>query len=173
MKTILKTFLVLLLISATALSVISCDDGLVDGMIVYDDAGLKYRLPPSMEPTKVNYADVSYANEDRVEFFIYFYSADELLTKLYIDKDSTVLEYADEFIRKNEYINVDMDYDEENRKITLSYVYEPEDVYYFDYIIRSDTNLYHVTMTCYKEYMEEYIPIFEEWARYIELSALR
>lgn len=152
---------------ATLLSVFSCGG---DGMEHYNTAGLKFSLPDYMKKANVNYADVAYANNDGCEFFIYFYSSTELLTVLYIDKDSTVLEYADWFVGQNGYTGIEREYDEANCKLIQSYIYESEDLFFYDYIVRNETNLYHITMSCRAEDVEYYKPLFDEWAGYIELT---
>ncbi len=172
MKRLFKTTLLLLLVLATLTAVAACKKD--DGMRTYDSAGLKFTLPKDMKEANVTYADLCYANGE-CEFFIYFYTNTELLTVLYIDKNSTVLEYADWFVNvanKDRYPHIESEYDEERGVLRQWYVYEPdgENTFYYDYIVRTDTNLYHVTMSCDGEDKEKYKPIFDEWATYIELT---
>ena len=72
----------------------------------------------------------------------------------------------------NEYKNVEEEYDEAGAKITLRYVYEDgNDRYFFyDYILRNEYMLYHVTMSCLPEDRALYEATFDEWASKITLD---
>ncbi len=176
MKKTLKTLLLFLLLLSTLIAAVSCKED--DGLVTYDTAGIKFKLPKEMREANVSYADLAYADNNGCEFFIYFYSATELLTMLYIDKDSTVLEYADWFVNvanKDRYTDIEREYDEAGAKLIQHYLYEPngENIYFYDFIIRNESNLYHITMSCDGGAREKYKPIFDEWATYIELSELK
>lgn len=163
MKKILRNLLFVILIITTLFTAVSCGNG----MKKYSESGLNFSLPKDMEKLSVNYADICYGNDDLVQFFVYFYSKDQLLTDLALEKDATVKEYADLFVGRWGYTGVEESYDEENKVIVLKYIYEEEDDYYCDYITRNDNALYHVTMCCDKELMEKYVPIFDEWMKHI------
>lgn len=167
MKKSVRIFAVSLLVLATLLSAIGCrDDG---DEKKYTESGLVYYLPRTMEEMNVNYADVCYGDGE-AEFFVYFYTSDQLLAELYMDKDSTVKEYATWFANVNGYKNITEEYDEAGAKITMRYLYEDENDFYFDYILRNENMLYHVTMTCSAEKREIYEPIFEEWRSNIRID---
>ena len=169
MKNAIKRFTLLTLVIIIALSLVSCDKK-------YNESGLNFVLPDYMRELEVSasYADVAYGSlDDRsLEFTVYFYASNELLTELLLDKESTVKQYADWFVERNDYENVEEDYDEENSRITLQYVFEDgNDRYFFyDYIVRNEYMLYHVTMSCNPEDRETYKPLFDEWASNITLD---
>ena len=83
----------------------------------YSEAGLAFTIPKDMEKLSVNnyYADVAFRNDEGAEFFIYYYSREELLTRLYFaDKDASSLVYIEWFTNMNGYTGVERTYDEEN-----------------------------------------------------------
>jgi len=169
MKNALKKIILLMLALTLAFSFTSCDNK-------YNESGLNFSLPDYMKELEVSeaYADVAYGTlDDRdLEFTVYFYASNELLTELLLDKESTVKQYADWFVERNDYENVDEEYDEEGKRITLKYVYEDgNDRYFFyDYILRNEYMLYHVTMSCRPEDRETYESLFDEWASRITLD---
>ncbi|MBE6644764.1 MAG: hypothetical protein E7612_05220 [Ruminococcaceae bacterium] len=143
---------------------------ITDELLHYSENGLNFSLPSYMETINVNYADLCFANSgDDTQFFIYFYSSEALLTDLYMDMDSTVKEYADWFVNLNGYTNVEENYDEENKKIVLKYVYEDESTFYCDTILRNEYSLIHVTMCCQERNRAIYEPVFDEWITYLSL----
>ncbi len=149
-----------------------CDECNEVQMNSYNEFGLKFKLPENMKKLEVNWADLCYGERDNAEenvlFFIYYYTSDSLLTELYLSKETTVSEYAIWFISVNGYTDVERNLNEDGRIITLKYLYE--DSFYFDYILRSEALLVHVTMTCDADYREKYDPIFTEWTGHIELA---
>ena len=169
MKKAFKKLTLLSLALVLVFSLVSCDKK-------YNESGLNFVLPEYMKELEVSeaYADVAYGTlDDRsLEFTVYFYAANELLTELLLDKESTVKQYADWFVERNDYENVEEKYDEEGCRITLRYVYEDgNDRYFFyDYILRNEYMLYHVTMSCKPEDRETYEPLFDEWASDITLD---
>lgn len=167
MKGFVKVFAATLLVFAALLSAVGC---VGDGDGVIKESGLVYYLPSEMEKMSVTYADVCYGNGE-AEFFIYFYTSDALLAELYMDKNSTVKQYADWFTLVNGYENVAEEYDEAGANITLRYIYEDEDDFYFDYILRNEEMLYHVTMLCPADKREVYEPIFEYWRSQIKIDS--
>lgn len=149
---------------------VACTSCSQDKTVAYSESGLNFSLPSDMRKLSVDWADVCYGNSDNAMFFVYFYSASQLLTELYIPKDSTVKVYADWFVNANKYENVTESYDEEGKLIVLTYVYEPENTYYCDYITRNEYALYHVTMCCDADLAETYKPIFADWMSFISLQ---
>ncbi len=127
MKKLCRLLIIALLLFSSIISLPSCGNSDKSGFKKYESAGLKYAIPKNMYELNVpqEYADLAYGNDDGVEFMIYFYSAEELLTLIYIDKDSTSLEYADVFAQRNEYTNPEVasdfvrEYDEEKRTATI------------------------------------------------------
>ena len=123
MKNLLKKITLLALVLIMSASLFACGDEKA-----YSESGLNYVLPKYMKELEVSaaYADIAYGTlDDRsLEFTIYFYSKNELLSELLLDTESTVEQYANWFVAMNEYQNVERSYDEEGRKITLRYVYE-------------------------------------------------
>ena len=168
-KILVKLFLVLVTVSLI-FSISSCGGE----MKSYSVAGLNFKLPESMEKLEVNWADVCYGERNNIEenpqFFIYYYSRDELLTEIYLGKDVTVSEYATWFINANGYTDVEKNLNEDGTSISLKYIYEEESTFYFDYIVRNEAVLAHVTMCCNAPYREKYEPIFTEWMGYIRLA---
>jgi hypothetical protein len=163
MKRTVKSLLYAVLIFSMLISLVACfgDDSDTNS---YSEAGLAFTLPKDMERLSVSsdYADVAFGNVEGAEFFIYYYSRDELLTRLYFaNKDATSLEYAEWFTNLWSYPDVRRDYDEENNVVIQSYVYEGD--FYTDYITRNYEVLFHVTMCCDVSLREKYEPIFEEW----------
>ena len=83
----------------------------------YSISGINFILPKYMKEIEVSasYADIAYGTlDDRtLEFTIYFYSKNELLSELLLDTESTVEQYANWFVAMNEYQNVERSYDEE------------------------------------------------------------
>ena len=170
MKKPLKQLILLMTVLAIILCAVGCRrNDRNDGMVRYSESGLKFALPKEMEKMSVDYADICYGNGE-AEFFVYFYGSDALLTELYLDPNSTVKEYAEWFVNVNDYENVSENYDEENAKIVLEYIYEPENTYFCDYILRNEYALFHVTMCCDAELMEKYQPIFEQWRSHVALD---
>ena len=159
MKRILNLFLAILLVLSTLLCVVSCSD---KDYKEYSISGLHFTLPKDMKETNVNYASISYWNGE-AEFLADAIPRDVLLTEYILDKDITAQEFAEVFIKVNGYDNVEKTYDEARDAVILSYVYEQEEEYYCDFIIRNDSALYLVTMCCDVKYMEKYKPIFAEW----------
>ena len=141
-----------------------------DKLKYYTESGLKFALPSYMQKLSVTYADICYGNiTDNAQVFVYFYSKDSLLTELYLSKDATVKEYADWFVDANDYVNVSENYDEEAKKIVLEYVYDDENTYYCDFIIRNDNALFHITLCCEADMRHKYEPVFAEWMSKISL----
>ena len=168
MRKIIKGLLCVALVFSVILSVASCSD-----MEEYSEAGLAFTLPKDMKRLSVStdYADVAFGNDEGAEFFIYYYSRDELLTRLYFaDKDASTLVYIEWFTNMNGYTDVERTYDEENDIVIQSYIYEPEEDFYMDYVIRNYDVLFHVTMCCDVSLMEKYKPVFEEWAKTIYID---
>ncbi len=171
----MKRILCVLLFASLMLSLAACssggDDGPAlneDGLIVYAESGLNFALPEDMEEHSVTYADICYGDGE-AEFFVYFYSRDTLLTELYLNKDTTVKEYADWFVEGNGYVGVTERLDESGKKIELSYVYEPENTYYVDVIMRNYDSLIHVTLSCPNELVDDYLPKFDLWKKHLSL----
>jgi hypothetical protein len=168
MKKTFKIFLALCLVIITAFSAVSCGDGLK----TYSENGLIYKLPKEMKKgnVPVEIADTYYYNED-VEFFIYFITRDALLVDYYLDKDCTPEEYAEDFVSWMGYENVTT-VKGETGYVIVYYVYESETEsdFYFDYIIRNEETLFHVTMCCDPENAEKNLPIFFAWAENIRLK---
>jgi hypothetical protein len=137
----------------------------------YSENGLKFALPEYMEKYTVSYADLCYGNsETGLEVLIYFLSSDTLFKELYLQKDCTVKEYADWFVSKNGYEDVSEHYNEQEAWIVLEYIYEPEQIYFCDYILRNEYALFHMTMASDAEDREIYAPVFEEWRTYVSLD---
>lgn len=165
MKKLMKKILLITLVISSLL-LTACGD-----LQKHSSAGLVFYLPKDMEQMNVTYADLCYGNSD-CEFFVYYYSRDELLTKNFMDKDSTSGEYLEEFIAYNEYDNVEFSSDDEKNTATAKYVYERENTYYCDYVIRNYNVLAHVTMNCSADLRDKYEPIFDEWIEMIVLEEL-
>lgn len=169
MKRLIKNIFLVTLIISMLLCTCSCGGN--NGMKRYSESGLIFSLPTYMQEFSVEYADLCYGNHEKnLEFFVYFYGSDALLTQLYLPTDCTVKDYAEWFVNMNEYEDVLEFYDEENARIVLEYIYEPEQIYFCDYILRNEYALFHVTMCCNAEDRETYSPIFEEWRGYISLD---
>ena len=169
MKRTVKTAVLLLLIIASAISVISCGGD----MKTYKEGGLVYTLPKDMRlgsvPTEI--ADKYYTNDNGAEFFIYFISRDSLLVDYYLDKDCTPEEYAVDFVNYMGYTDVTRVVDPSGFVIQYyEYRDESEEDFYYDFIIRSTETLFHVTMCCDIEKKDEYLPLFEEWAKKIHVE---
>ena len=171
----MKRILCILLLSALALSLVACKGGgaslNADGLIEYSESGLEFALPEEMTKRSVSYADICYS-DGKVEFFVYFYSRDALLTDLFLNKDTTVSEYADWFVNLNRYEGVERKLDEDGKKIEMCYVYEPEgeNTFYNDIIMRNGECLIHVTLSCPSENIEEYESTFALWKKYVALT---
>ena len=168
MKKLVKKILFITVIIASLL-LSSCGD-----MQKHSSAGLTFYLPKDMEEMTVVYADLCYGNGE-CEFFVYYYSRDELLIKNFIDKDSTSEEYLLDFIAFNEYVDVDFTADSEKNTATAKYLYESvsEYTYYCDFVIRTYNVLAHVTMNCDGELRDKYEPIFDEWIEMISMEELK
>ncbi len=169
MKKATKKLLALILMLVTLLTSVSC----FDNMKEYSESGINFKLPKDMKQLDVEYADLCFGNTEgdkRAEFFIYIYAKQALLTQLFLPQDTTSEGYADWFVNVNEYENVERVSDTEKQLVIMEYVYEPEETYYRDYIIRNDYTLYHVTMTCKAEDADYFDPIFDEWCSYIYLD---
>lgn len=143
-----------------------------ENLIRYSESGLNFALPDYMRKISVppEVADLCFSNSgDGTQFFIYYYSREVLLTDLVLNMDCTVKDYADWFVNVNGYVNVEQDYDEENKKLVQRYVYEPENTFYCDIILRNEYVLIHATMSCDNGSREIYEPIFENWMKEISL----
>ena len=168
MKNLIKKILFITVIIASLL-LSSCGN-----MKKYSSAGLTFYLPKDMEIMNVTYADLCYGNSE-CEFFVYYYSRDELLTKNFLDKDATSAEYLRDFIAFNEYADVEFSSDEEKNTATAKYIYESanEYTYYCDYVVRNYNVLAHVTMDCDGELRDKYEPIFDKWIESITLDEIK
>lgn len=168
MKKIIKKFTLITLIISCVVASVSCGSG----MKKYSENGLNFSLPRDMKKQNVSYADLCYGNEEFVQFFVYFYSKDSLLTELALDKEATVKEYADWFVGRNGYTGVEENYDETNNVIVLKYIYvdEDENDYYCDYITRNEHALFHVTMCCKADFKDKNAPVFDEWMKHISID---
>ena len=102
---------------------------------------------------------------------IYFISKDALLLDYYLDKDCTAEEYSEDFIKSMGYTDVTTIKDESGCVINY-YLYESENEsdFYFDYIVRNEETLFHVTMCCDPENAEKNLPIFFSWAENIKVK---
>ena len=170
MKRTLKILIAAALVLITAFSVVSC--GGVDDVVTYSENGLEYKLPKEMQkgnvPTEI--ADTYYFNED-VEFFIYFISRDALLVDYYLDKDCTPKEYAEDFIKYMGYTDVTTVTGESGYVINYYYyLSDNENYFFFDYIVRNEETLFHVTMSCKPENAEVNLPMFFAWAENIRVK---
>jgi hypothetical protein len=74
------------------------------------------------------------------------------------------------FVSKNGYEDVSEHYNEQEAWIVLEYIYEPEQIYFCDYILRNEYALFHMTMASDAEDREIYAPVFEEWRTYVSLD---
>ena len=170
MKKMFKKILLTVLSLALLLSVFSCLKDNTD--IKYNEGGLNYSLPDYMKKMEVPaaYGDVAYGSLDErnIEFLIYFYPKESLMSQLLLDMNATVKEYADDFVLYHGYEKVEESYSEQECLITLKYVYEGD--FYFDYIVRNEYTLYHVTMTCKAKDRETYEPTFVEWTKKISMD---
>lgn len=170
----MKRILSVLLLAALMRSLFSCgggsdDDDLIrneDGLISYSESGLYFALPDEMTRRNVNYADVCYGDGE-AEFFVFFYSRDSLLTECYMDKDSTVQEYAEWCIAFEDCTEITEEYDVEAKKIKYTFV--ADDTYYVAIIMRNYDSLIHVTMCCPYDMKASYEPKFEIWEKYVAL----
>ena len=177
MKRMLKKTLATALIIVMTLCVVACGGGDDDGYISYTSAGLNYEFPDYIQEIDVNYADYAYASMDYsimtrdVEVLMYFYSSDQLISDLALSRNVTVKDYAKWFIRQYAGVTMEENYDEENSIITLKYVYEEgsDSYFFFDYIIRNEYMLYHITYSCDPENRALYEADFEEWASRISM----
>ena len=143
-----------------------------ENLIYYSESGLNFALPDYMKKISVppEYADLCFSNSgDGTQFFIYYYAREALLTDLVLDMDCTVKDYAEWFVNVNDYVGVVQEYDEENQKLVQKYVYEPENTFYCDFILRNEYILIHTTMSCDNKYRDVYEPIFERWMKEISL----
>ena len=169
MKRILRNVFCVILAVSMIFCASSCGDS--DGMKRYSENGLNFALPKYLERLSVTYADLAYGNTDMgLEVLFYFLSSESLLTELYLQKDCTVQEYAEWFVNVNGYQDVNEVYDVENQTIVLEYIYEPEEIYFCDYILRNEYALFHMTMSSNAEDRELYSPIFAEWRTYVSLN---
>ena len=155
-----------------AFGLVACGDG-GDGFTDYSNGGLEYELPDSFGEIDVNYADYAYTSKDfpGLEVMMYFYSTEQLVSDIYLKSSSTVKEYADWFVNQNGYKDVEEKYDEEEKMITLRYFYDEgiESYFFFDYIVRNEYMLYHVTFACNPEDREAYESHFEDWTSRISM----
>ena len=173
----LKKTLATVMIMVMSLCAVSCGGGDDDGYITYTSAGLNYEFPDFIQEIDVNYADYAYTSSDYsimtkdVEIMMYFYSGEQIISDLHMQRNVTVKEYADWFMKQYAGISVEENYDEENNIITLKYVYDDNYSYFFfDYITRNEYMLYHVTYSCSPENRELYEPYFDEWASRISMN---
>jgi len=150
---------------------ISIGEGPASEVLHYSESSLNFSLPTYMREMDVEYADICFGNiSDGAEFFVYFYSNEALATEFpTLDRNSSVKEYADWFVEENGYTNVTEEYNSVARKLILKYVYEKEDTYYCDYILRNDYALFHVTMCCDNLLRENYESVFDGWIENISL----
>ena len=169
----MKRILSLLLLVALSLSLFSCgggnDDDLTrneDGLISYSESGLYFALPDEMTRRNVSYADVCYGDGD-AQFFVFFYSRDSLLTDCYMDKDSTVQQYAEWCIDFDMCTELTEEYDAEAKRIRYTFV--AEDTYYIAIVMRNYDSLIHVTMCCPYDMKATYEPKFDAWEKYVAL----
>jgi len=122
MKRLIKNIFLITMIISILLCACSCGGN--NGMKRYSESGLIFSLPTYMQKFSVEYADLCYGNHEKnLEFFVYFYGSDSLLTQLYLPTDCTVKDYAEWFVNMNEYEDVLEFYDEENARIVLEYIY--------------------------------------------------
>ena len=155
-----------------------CDKCRADTLNKYSTQGLTFYLPLYMQELDVNYADYAYKSSDDsimtkdVEIMMYFYSPEQIISDLHMQRDVTVKEYADWFMRQYAGISVEENYDEENEVITLKYIYYDYhySYFFFDYIVRNEYMLYHITYSCDLENRATYEPIFDELSSYIKLE---
>ena len=169
MKRIIKTSIAMIIALATVFSVVSCSSG---NTKTYEENGLVYTLPKDMRLGSVpeEIADTYYLNDDGVEFFIYFIS-EETLRLYYYLTTCTPEEYATAFIADMGYKDVTTYVDPSGYVIFYhTYTSDVESDFYYEYVIRNEETLYHVTMCCDPEDVETYKPIFEEWAKKIHLK---
>lgn len=175
MKKLVSNLILISMMLGLALGLVSCGEDEND-LVSYAEAGIYFKLPGYMEEYNVPaaQADKCYGDRDNleegVEFSIYYYTKQTLMTTLFLSGDSTVKEYADWFVAANSYeMEIEEDYQETEQKITLKYYYEPEDIFFYDFILRDNLILVHVTMLCDNDYREKWEPIFDEWKSYISL----
>ncbi len=172
MKRTFKKTIASVLALLLAFGLVACSDG-GDGFTDYSNGGLEYELPDSFGEIDVNYADYAYTSKEfpGLEVMMYFYSTEQLISDIYLKSSSTVKEYADWFVHQNGYVGVEEDYDEEEKKIVLKYFYEDgsESYFFYDYIVRNEYMLYHVTFACNPDDREAYEPSFEEWTSRISM----
>jgi hypothetical protein len=142
-----------------------------ENFVYYSESGLNFALPASMKKINVSYADICFSNNDNAEFFVYFYSSEGLQTEYYLAPDATVKEYWDTFAVLWGYENVEENYEEDKKKITLKYVYDElgENLFFNDVIMRNTDSLIHVTMCAPGEKRATYEPIFDKWAEKLSL----
>lgn len=163
MKKFLKSSLILLIVFTLMLSFVGCEDGYVEN-------GLHFKLPSYMEEKSYEYAPIAYGAPG-VNFMAHVFLKDIISSELELSADISARDYANEFIEYNlgDVEEYDLVYDEQTKIVTISYIYRYntegiEDEFYYHYIVRTERALYIVTMDCKESTVEEYKPIFAQWA---------
>ena len=162
MKKFIKTNLLLLIAFAIMLSFVGCGDE-------YSNNGLHFKLPAYMEEKSYEYAPIAYGAPG-VNFMAHVFLKDIISSELGLSADISARDYVDEFIEYNLEDVEEYDLAYENTQIAiLSYIYRYnteglEDEFYYHYIVRTERALYIVTMDCKESMIDEYKPIFDQWA---------
>lgn len=162
MKNTAKRILAILILLSTLLTLFGCGEWKTR---TYGE--FVYKLPKTMKKQSVpaEYADFCYANSDGAEYCAFFYTPDQLFGELYLEKDCTTEEYALKYLRwmEGKYTNIETRYNSETGVTVQTYLYEPENLFFYDYIIRNENVLVHLYMDVNADLREEYEPIFEYW----------
>ena len=168
MKTVIKKLLPIILIFATLFTLSGCGD---KEWKTYKEGEFVYTLPRTMKKLSVpaEYADIVFGNSDGAEFCLFFYTPDQLFdTPISLDKQCTTEEYADKYFSLMDglkiYTGLVRTYDPETDVTVQTYIYEPENLFFYDYIIRNENVLVHVWMVVDADLREQYEPIFADWA---------
>lgn len=150
MKKIIAVFLLLTL----SFSLFSCGKDKKGDEVEFTDYyeyGLFYSIPSDLEVRNLSYGDITYVKDD-IYFFFNTFDEVDLTEDMLISPDTTVIEYTEMYILFL-LMDIDYEYDQATDSTEFEYVYSYDDgvtpdEYYRHMILRNETYIYQVTISC-------------------------
>ena len=169
MRIFLKSLCSILLLSLICCAVLaSCNGKPVYTDKVYEENGLKLRLPENMRRSDIDGYDFYFSNLAIVFTAVKFDS--QFLTDQGVSADIDAKGYAEAYVEKRQLDKKSIYYLEEPEydRYSFRYTYTLEDgsdVFYYVVIIGTSGNLWYIEMTCDQENSGDYITEFEVWRK--------
>ena len=162
----MKKLIAFLMLLTFSVSLVSCkkNEAKEENFTDYYELGLFYSIPSDLELRNLPYGDYTYVKDD-IYFFFNTFDEVDLTEDMLISPDTTVIEYTEMYILFL-LMDVDYDYDKDTDSTEFDYVYSYDDgvtpdEYYRHMILRNETYIYQVTISCDAVNKDAYKDVFD------------